>query len=364
MAVNELGGSGCQFPKVSDRQEMKNEVSSESRHRAAPLRHFTWDNKSHRSDSEILIESTVTEWYTAKHRSPSDKEIKFINGLPVKYCPYCGSIDFCRAGFNRSGIQRYKCNDCGRRFSPFTNTIFDEKKIPISEWIEYLLHLFEFHSVRSSSFDNRNAESTGKYWLLKAFNVLEGIQDDVILSGDVWMDETFLSVLKSKVKKRNGKKLRGISRNKIAIACAKDEDGHSVMITMNTSKPSIKSTWDAYGAHIAAGAKLIHDGEHSHSILIQSLSLKSEVYMTEETKGMSDDKNPLRQINEVHRIMKRFFREHDGYDREHLQDWLNLLWFILNGPEDKYDKVLSFIKLAVSSTKKVRYRDVMSKKYN
>ena len=343
---------------------MKNENSSKGRHRSVPLRHFTWENKEHKSDSEILIESTVTEWYGAKHRPESREEIKFINNLPIKYCPYCGSIYFCRAGFNRSGIQRYKCTDCGGRFSPFTNTTFDEKKIPISEWIEYLLHLFEFHSVRSSSFDNRNAESTGRYWLLKVFSVLEDIQDDVVLNGNVWIDETFLSVPKSKIKKRNGKKLRGISRNKIAIACAKDGNGHSVMITMDTSKPSIKSTWDAYGTHIAAGSALIHDGEHSHSILIQDLDLKSEVYSTEETKDMSDDKNPLRQINEMHRLMKRFFREHDGYDREHLQDWLNLLWFIMNEPEDKYDKVLSFMKLAVSSPKRVRYRDVMSGKHD
>lgn len=343
---------------------MKNENSSKGRHRSVPLRHFTWENKEHKSDSEILIESTVTEWYGAKHRPASREEIKFINNLPIKYCPYCGSIDFCRAGFNRSGIQRYKCTDCGGRFSPFTNTTFDEKKIPISEWIEYLLHLFEFHSVRSSSFDNRNAESTGRYWLLKVFSVLEGVQDEMILSGTIWIDETFLSVPKSRVKKRSGKKLRGISRNKIAIACAKDADGHSVMITMDTSKPSIKSTWDAYGTHIAAGSALIHDGEYSHLILIESLDLKSEVHATEETEGMPDDKNSLRQINEVHRLMKRFFREHDGYDREHLQDWLNLLWFIMNGPEDKYDKVLSFMKLAVSSPKRVRYRDVMSGKHD
>jgi len=53
-----------------------------------------------------------------------------------------------------------------------------------------------------------------------------------------------------------------------------------------------------------------------------------------------------------------------AYDREHLQDWLNLFWFIMNEPKDKYDKVLKFIEMAVLSPKKVRYRDAMSSKHS
>ena len=53
-------------------------------------------------------------------------------------------------------------------------TLFDSRKIPLSEWVEFLLHLFEFHSVKTSARDNRNAESTGKYWLAKVFSALEG----------------------------------------------------------------------------------------------------------------------------------------------------------------------------------------------
>ena len=59
--------------------------------------------------------------------------------------------------------------------------------------------------------------------------------------------------------------------------------------------------------------------------------------------------------------MKQFIRNHGGYDRDHLQDWMNLFWFIVNEPKDKYDKVLKFIELAINSPKRVKYRDVMSK---
>ncbi len=50
-----------------------------------------------------------------------------------------------------NGTRRYRCLDCGKAFSPLTGTLFDANKIPISEWIEYMIHLFEFHSLSSSA---------------------------------------------------------------------------------------------------------------------------------------------------------------------------------------------------------------------
>lgn len=71
-----------------------------------------------------------------------------------------------------------------------------------------MLHLFEFHSIKSSSYDNRNANSTGTYWLIKVFEVLKGIQDDVVLDGRVYLDETYFSKIKSDNITINGKKIK------------------------------------------------------------------------------------------------------------------------------------------------------------
>ena len=164
---------------------------------------------------EKLFKCTLNEWYNAKHRTISDEEVKFINSVNINKCPYCCSTSFIKNGHRKDGIQKYKCISCNRSFTPITNTIFDSNKIPISEWFEYLLHLFEFHSIKSSSYDNRNANSTGTYWLIKVFEVLKGIQDDVVLDGRVYLDETYFSKIKSDNITINGKKLRGISKNKI-----------------------------------------------------------------------------------------------------------------------------------------------------
>lgn len=326
------------------------------------LKYLKWDNDLELNNEQKLISETIHEWYDAKHRQTSDKEIELINSISVNHCPYCGSVSFTKNGFYKASIQRYICKDCSRRFTSLTNTIFDSKKIPISEWIEYLIHLFEFHSINTSARDNRNAQTTGRYWLIKVFEVLKDYQNDIMLEGKIYLDETYFPVIKSKVVTKNGKKLRGVSRNKIGVAVAFDEHDNFVLMVEYTSKPSDTSTWKALGTHIKPKSHLVHDGERSHGVLIRNLELTSEVYSTDKTKDLKDEENPLYPINRIHNYTKRFMKAHGGYDRDNLQDWMNLICFILMKPDDRFEKIEKFIQLAEISPKRVKYREVMKKK--
>lgn len=55
-------------------------------------------------------------------------------------------------------------------------------------------------------------------------------------------------------------------------------------------------------------------------------------------------------------------KQHGAYNRKDIQDWLNLFWFIVNGPKDKNDKVKLFLKMAIKHRKILRFRDVMQNK--
>ena len=118
---------------------MKNKYITKSL-RAFP---FSDDNLT---PEEELFKCTLNEWYNAKHRTISDEEVKFINSVTINKCPYSCSTSFIKNGHRKDGVQKYKCISYNRSFTPITNTIFDSHKIPISEWFEYLLHLFEFRS--------------------------------------------------------------------------------------------------------------------------------------------------------------------------------------------------------------------------
>lgn len=71
------------------------------------------------------------------------------------------------------------------------------------------------------------------------------------LKGTVYIDEMFFTVIKSKVILKDGKKLRGISKNKICVVVGIDDNNIYIKVE-STSKPSDKSTWDALGNVIEA----------------------------------------------------------------------------------------------------------------
>lgn len=305
--------------------------------------------------TESLISHTLDKWYQAKHPAFSPSEIYLVNTLKPETCPYCGSEKIIRKGFQKStGFRRWKCNSCGRRFSPLTGTIFDSRKIPISEWIEYLLHLFEYHSVSSAARDNRNAESTGFYWLQKVFLVLKDYQDDIVLKGDVYIDETYVSVWQSRKIRKNGKQLRGLSKNQCCV-CTGTELQKSFFILCGKGNPSSKKVWKAYSPHIEKGSTIIHDGDPSHNILIEKLSLKSEVHPSNESKNRQGSSNPLDRINKLHGSLKKFLRIHDGFDTDYLQDWLNLFCFIRNEGYDDTDRLMAFFRRALKTRRVLRY---------
>jgi hypothetical protein len=51
--------------------------------------------------------------------------------------------------------------------------LYSNHKIPISEWIGFLLDISGFGSFSLTSKVNRNASSTTKYWMEKTFLLLE-----------------------------------------------------------------------------------------------------------------------------------------------------------------------------------------------
>lgn len=257
-------------------------------------------------------------------------------------------------------MRRYVCRNCGKSFNPLTRTVFQDGKMPISEWVEFLVHLFEFRSAKSSSRDNRNAETTGHHWLSKAFAVLEGCQSEVMLKGTVWLDETYVRVDKRKRVTKGGKGLRGISRNQVCIGVATDGESHLIVVE-GTGKPGKARTLKAFAGHIEPGSELVHDGDNSHSLLVEKLGLSSKVCPTSETSGLDDCENPMGMVNDVHSKLADFLRSHKGIDDENLHDWLNLFWLIYSPPHNRYEKVAKFIRMAVSRRIVIKFRDVFGK---
>lgn len=316
-----------------------------------------WDEVSELTPTQEFLKQHYQDHYAERHVAIKDcGEAKLINSHVPNKCPFCGSNKFKRSGHTGNYVQRYKCI-CGKTFLPTTGTIFDEHRISISEWIEYCLNLFRHVSITADSWNNKNAFMTSRYWLQKLFITLSGIQDEILLSGKVWLDETFYTVrAEDIIRKDSGDKLRGLSNNQICIGVATDKE-RSVLLIEGTGKPSQKKTYLAFSKHIESGSTLIHDKESAHRKLIDMLKLKSVTYDSKDLKKLPDRDNPLNPVNRVHAILKAFLNSHSGFDRQYIQDYLNLFAFVNNPPHEMLEKVELVISLAFQNPKLLRYRD-------
>jgi hypothetical protein len=316
-----------------------------------------WNDEESLTPTQAFLKGYYDMHYADRHRKITESgEADMINSyLPAK-CPFCGALKFKKNGRTKSRVQRYMCV-CSRTFLPTTGTIFDEHRISISEWMEYCLNLFRHVSISADSWNNKNAFTTSRYWLQKLFLTLEDVQNDIVLSDYVWLDETFYTVRSEDIMRtETGAKLRGVSRNQICIGVATDKL-NTVFFVEGTGKPAQKKTLELFRNHIKEGSTLIHDKESAHNKLVKELSLKSVSYDSKELKKLSDSDNPLNPVNRVHAILTKFLNSHSGFKRSDLQGYLNLFALVSNPPSDLLEKVEIVIKMAFQNPRLLRYRD-------
>lgn len=325
--------------------------------RSKSRRQTPWDGQERLTATQEYLQMHYVARYEQRHPKLADAgEASLINSYKPSVCPYCGSEEIKQKGYDAIGIKRYRCQ-CGKYFKPTTGTIFDSRKIPICEWIEYCLNIFRYVSLNADSWNNRNAISTSKYWLEKLFLTLEESQNNIVLSGTVWLDETYYSIImRDRTRNSDGTLLRGLSRNQICIGVATDKE-HTICLVEGYGKPTQKSNFQAFKDHIQSGSTLIHDKETTHKKLVEELSLNSICYAARDLKGLADSENPLDPVNRVHCLLKMFLNAHSGFNRADLQGYLNLYAFVINPPSDHLEKVEQIIKLVFENPKSLKYRD-------
>ena len=351
------GGLLSCLPEYGPPPMKNNKYRSQSR-KATP-----WDSLDELSSSQEFIRRETKQHYDQRHKKLSEAgETDLINSFIPDECPFCHEKHFKRNGFNPNGVQKYYCTDCRSSFLPTTGTVFQDHKIPITEWIEYWRNLFQYLSLSADSWNNKNAFTTSKYWFKKTCLLLSQIQDDIILSGTVYYDETLIPVRSNQIIwLKNGKKPRGHSRNQMTIGVATDGI-HTVAKYLTTGEPTQKMIMEVFGKHILAGSTLITDKHRGHRKLVHELSLDNIEYDSKLLKGIPDEDNPLNPVNQKHNMIQKFLKAHSGFNRDELDDYLNLFVFITNPPMDKLEKIDILLNLAFQSAVSLKYRDYFLRK--
>ena len=320
-------------------------------------RRTPWTGADASMPLQAFIDSCTERDYSHRHPALRARgEAEWLNAHEVTACRFCGSGRITKEGCSDNGIRRYGCKDCGRRFNILTNTIFDNHRLPISEWIGFLLDIFGYGSFGLTSKVNRNSSNTTRYWIEKTFMLMEGIQDDVVLEGKVWLDETFIRLRNPDIRrKQDGTEYHGLSRNQMCIGMACD-DNHVLLFYEGTGKPSGRRTLELFGDHIRPGSTIVHDSEKAHNGLVSELNLVSEAYDSKEIRRLPDSKNPLNRVNQMCRLVQMFLHSHSGFPRSGIQGYLNMFHVMTNPPDDKYEKIERLLDLGIRKSVLLRYR--------
>lgn len=134
------------------------------------LRKTPWEGIQRDKLQNFLRNNYLAE-YERKHLPLSETgEIDYINSIVPDFCPYCGSVFFVRKGTSPNGTIRYLCRnpECRHSFNPLTGTIFQDRKISLSEWEQYLISLIHDVSIKSSARNNKNVFTISHYCLKKS----------------------------------------------------------------------------------------------------------------------------------------------------------------------------------------------------
>ena len=211
-------------------------------------------------------------------------------------CTYCESEHVGRKN-ERNRIGRWNCYDCKSSFNALSGTIFEKTKVGLRKWFAAIVLLLNAKKSISSYQLARDLglnKTTAWFMLHRIRKAME--EKDVLLSGIVEADETFVG---GKAKRRPDKELRtkrGVEKMTYLGAVERDGDRVVVDIADGVTKPRDKKLNDAIPKFIEgcvdkSDAKLVSDGFTAYNPLGEVMP-----HYTAKTK----EEEPLTTDIEVH----------------------------------------------------------------
>ena len=257
---------------------------------------------------------------------------------PDPPCPSCSAPGAARDGTSASGLRKYRCRACGAKFNSLTGTVFEGCKKDLPAWASFVELMCWNVPVEAAAEIVGISHKTAFEWRHRVFAAVSGYQDRLVLSGRVWLDETY--VVDTDLSHGYGQaRKRGLSSQKLCVVVAIDERKTVVAKVCGHGKPSSARIRDVMLPHLAEGSTVVHDMEKSHAALVRATGCRSEAYR-------ADVRDPaylecMALVNNLCSWLKRNLWRFTGMDPGNLQlylDWYVYL-FRVNQAKDRWPKV-------------------------
>lgn len=272
---------------------------------------------------------------------------------PHPGCPTCGSAGSVRDGHTASGVQRWRCPACGRRYNSLTGTVLEHCRLGLPTWVGFVRLMRHNVPLDCAAEVLGITHQTAWEWRHRVFATVDGYQERTVLRGRVWIDETY--VVDTDLSHGYGQaRKRGLSRQQLCIAVAIDARKEPFAVVCGHGKPSTKRVREALGGHLAEGCTVVHDRERAHNGVIRDAAATSEAYK-------ADVRDPeylenMAMVNNLCSWLKRYLWRFTGMSMSNMQSYLN--WYVylfrVNQTRDRWPETARVVRHLLMSSASFR----------
>ena len=260
---------------------------------------------------------------------------RFENGV---ICPICGKKHIQKFG-SSSGIQRYRCKDCGKTFTEYTKTVFFSTKKDYNTWFQYIELMMTGLSLAKIANKLNMSVLTAFRWRHKILNAIKKQLSQSQVNGVVQADETFLlESHKGKhidgiiSRKRGGvANYRGISHQQVGIMVAIDGDKNIVADIYGKGRLTTQQIEGVLGQKIQDESILVTDYHKSYIKFAESHHLQHKRIARGKYKN---GEYHINNVNSYHKGFKDFMKSFNGVSTRYLANYINWFSWIRKGGDN------------------------------
>lgn len=284
-------------------------------------------------------------------------------------CSYCHSSHIVRNGHRKDGTQRFLCKDCRRSFTLKSDSFISGSHKHFGIWLKYLSCMAEKKTLKRTAESCGISMGTAFTWRHKILAALKPSADRMYLEGTVEADETYFNVsykgnhtrsrdfvMPRKAHRRGGSvHSKGLSFEKVCVACAVNKTGTAVSSAAKTGKVSTECLEKAFRDRIIAGSVLCTDHEKAYIGYAAGSGL---TLLQMDTDRSIKGPYGIQRINAYHSRLKHFTDRFHGISTKYLDHyltWHDRMLYFNTAPEEQVRTVLD---LCFSYGKYICARDI------
>ena len=318
-------------------------------------------------EQEHLLSELTTLNVNSEYNLIELREIKFNEKQGV--CPHCGNIKYTKMGKDKD-VQRYKCKNCNKTFTPFTGTWMTQihKKDKLADYLKLMREGLSLDKIRDKLGINKK---TAFDWRHKIAHSLEGVSEHEF-TGITESDETFFlrsekgSVGLNRKARKRGKqvKTRGINKEQVAVIATADRKSSISLEVSGFGRIGKDDITKAIGDRIIKQTILCTDGHVSFKSFAIENNLEHHVLKASIKEFVKEGKFHIQHINSLHSRLKKWINEDlFGVASKYLQNYLS--WFKFMEEYKTTDYMKSIVTLGIENTNaRKKYLDAVKNRYS